>query len=100
MIYYKQDIYDEVAKRNDWTDADAERAVNATLDVIRDHIYDGDDVQITGFCSFKVKERKATKVNSIDGSGYVKVPKRNGVTITPGTILKLAAQHKKPKKRK
>lgn len=53
----KTALIEAVAAKADIKKVDAEKAVNAVIAAISDALVAGEDVQITGFGSFKVKDR-------------------------------------------
>ena len=55
----KSQLIDAVAAKCGCTKKEAEVASNAVIDVITEALVDGDKVQLVGFGSFEVKERKA-----------------------------------------
>lgn len=55
----KRELIAAVAERSGMAQADAARAVGATLGVIFDTLCAGERVQLTGFGTFAVRQRKA-----------------------------------------
>lgn len=55
----KTDLIAAVAEKSGIAKKDAERAVNATLDIITKQLREGGKVQLTGFGIFEVKDREA-----------------------------------------
>jgi len=55
----KSELIDAVAETANLPRATAERAVNAVFDSIRDALVKGEQVVLTGFGTFSVKERAA-----------------------------------------
>ena len=55
----KLQLTDAVAAKAEMTKKDAAAAVDAVLEVIAEALAQGEDVKITGFGSFEVKERAA-----------------------------------------
>lgn len=53
----KSELVDQVAERADIKRSEAERAVNAVTDVVKETLQRGGDVAITGFGKFSVAER-------------------------------------------
>ena len=76
----KSELIEQVAGRADIKRADAERALNALTDVVKETLQRGGDVAITGFGKFSVAERGA----------------RQGVNPQTGERIQIAAS-KAPK---
>ena len=55
----KAELINAVAEKTGFTKKDAETAVNATMGVIQDTLQGGDKVQLIGFGTFEVRQRKA-----------------------------------------
>ena len=76
----KSELIEQVADRADLKRAEAERALNALTDVVKEALQRGGDVSITGFGKFSVAERGA----------------RQGVNPQTGERIQIAAS-KAPK---
>jgi DNA-binding protein HU-beta len=57
MYVNKSELVDQIADRADIKRSEAERAVNAITDVVKETLQRGGDVAITGFGKFSVAER-------------------------------------------
>lgn len=55
----KAELIAAVAEKTGFTKKDAEGAVNATINVIEEALINGEKVQLIGFGTFEVRERKA-----------------------------------------
>ena len=55
----KTELIDAVAKKAELSKKDAEKAINAVMDAVKDALAEGDKVQLVGFGTFEVKERAA-----------------------------------------
>jgi len=55
----KSELVDAIADATDGSKADAQRHLDATLDVISGALKTGDSVQLTGFGTFEVRARSA-----------------------------------------
>ncbi|HAU50467.1 MAG: HU family DNA-binding protein [Firmicutes bacterium] len=55
----KAELIAAVAEKTGFTKKNAEDAVNATMDVIQDALVAGEKVQLIGFGTFEVRQRKA-----------------------------------------
>lgn len=57
----KGELISAVADKTDLTKKDAEKAVNALFETIQETLATGEKVQLIGFGTFEVRERKARK---------------------------------------
>lgn len=55
----KADFIGAVAEASGMTKADAQRAVDAVIDVVKDTLGKGESISLTGFGTFDVRERAA-----------------------------------------
>ena len=84
----KLQLTDAVAQKAGMTKKDAAEAVNAILDVIVEALAAGDDVQITGFGGFEVKERAARTGRNPKTGEAVEIPASKYVAFSAGSSLK------------
>lgn len=66
----------------------AGEAIDAVFDYIRDCLADGDRVQIPGFGTFQVSERKARQGLNPQTKKPITIPASNSVRFKPGKQLK------------
>ena len=59
----KTELIAAVAQKSDLTKKDAEKAVKAVFEAISDSLTQGDKVQIIGFGTFEVRQRKGRMKN-------------------------------------
>lgn len=86
----KSDIIAAVAKETEMTKVEAQGAVNALLDTIKEALKKGDKVSLVGFGSFEVSKRKArTGVNPQTGE-KIKIKATKVPKFRPGNNLKTA----------
>ena len=84
----KTELIEAVAAHTELTKADAGRAVNAIIDVITHAVAKKDDVQLIGFGTFKISNRKArTGVNPKTGA-KIKIKASKTVRFVPGKAFK------------
>ncbi|MEW6201895.1 MAG: HU family DNA-binding protein [bacterium] len=84
----KSDIVLAIAKRTGGTKADAERGLNAALEVITNALKKGDSVQLVGFGTFQVRKRAARNgVNPSTGE-KIKIKAKKAVIFKSGAGLK------------
>jgi DNA-binding protein HU-beta len=57
----KQELIAAVAEQADFTKKDADKAVNAIFDTIENSLIKGEKVQVIGFGTFEIRQRKARK---------------------------------------
>ena len=76
----KNELVKGIAEETAMSQKDAKSALEATLEIIKNHLADGDKVQLIGFGTFEVSER----------------PEREGRNPQTGETMKIAAS-KAPK---
>ena len=86
----KKELINAVASEADITKAQAERAVNAFVKVVTDELSDGGRVQLTGFGTFEVGERKSRNGINPKTKEKIVVPAKNMVRFKAGSVLKEA----------
>ena len=84
----KLQLIDAVAAKAQLTKKDAAAAVDAVLDVIADALASGDDVKVTGFGGFEVKERAAREGRNPKTGEKVAIPASKYVSFSAGSTLK------------
>ncbi|SEH13745.1 HU family DNA-binding protein [Thermoleophilum album] len=88
----KSEFIDRVAAKTNFTKADAERAVNAFLEVVTETLKRGGEVNFTGFGKFSVSKRAARQgVNPRTGE-RIKIAAAKVPRFTPGSQLKNAVK--------
>lgn len=68
----------------------AEKALNATVEALREALVAGESVTLTGFGTFKVVERAARKCRNPRTQTEMEVPACNVAKFTPGKQLREA----------
>ena len=86
----KADLVEAIAKQTGLTKADANRALEATFEVITKALKKGERVPVAGFGTFNVSKRKARERRNPQTGAAVKIPARKAVTFKAGTALKEA----------
>ncbi len=86
----KADLINAIAEKSELSKKDSEKALNATLEAITDALTGGDKVQLTGFGTFEVRDKKAKMaVNPQNPKGpKIKVPARKAPAFKAGKVLK------------
>lgn len=67
---------------------DAEKALNAFVDVVTESLTKGEKVQIVGFGSFEVKERPARTARNPRTGEEIKIEASKAPAFKPGKALK------------
>ena len=70
----KTELITAVAQKAEMTKKDAEKAVKAVIDVISDAMVKGEKVQLIGFGTFEVRERKAREGHNPSTQKPIKIP--------------------------
>ena len=84
----KAELVEAIAKKTGLTKADANRALEATFEVITAALKKGERVPVAGFGTFNVSKRKAREGRNPQTGATVKIPARKAVTFKAGTALK------------
>ena len=84
----KLQLIDAVAAKAQIPKKDAAAAVDAVLDVIAEALASGDDVKVTGFGGFEVKERAAREGRNPKTGEKVAIPACKYVSFSAGSTLK------------
>ncbi len=84
----KVELVDAVAEKAGLTKADATRALDATLEVIKDALVQGDKVPLVGFGTFSVSKRAAREGRNPRTGETVQIAARNSVSFKAGSALK------------
>ncbi len=86
----KGELIDEVQRNlgGEITRAFSERCVNTIIDAIINGLKNDGTVQIVGFGTFKVKERKARKGRNPQTGEEIEIKASKGVTFKAGQKLK------------
>lgn len=86
----KAELVEAIAEKTGLTKADANRALDATFEVITKALKKGERVPVAGFGTFNVSKRKAREGRNPQTGATVKIPARKAVTFKAGTALKEA----------
>jgi DNA-binding protein HU-beta len=84
----KAELVEAIAEKTGLTKADANRALEATFEVITKALKKGERVPVAGFGTFNVSKRKAREGRNPQTGETVKIPARKAVTFKAGTALK------------
>ncbi|MDR1451849.1 MAG: HU family DNA-binding protein [Helicobacteraceae bacterium] len=86
----KPEFVAKVAEASKLSKADAEKALNATLETILSTLSKGDSVQFVGFGSFEVRTRAARTGINPKTKQEIKIPSKKAVAFKVGKKLKEA----------
>lgn len=84
----KQQLVDMIAEKAGLTKADAARALDATMDSIKDALKNGEKVSLVGFGTFATSKREAREGRNPRTGETVKIAARTAVTFKAGSKLK------------
>lgn len=84
----KTNLVDIVAEKANLKKKEAEAAVNAVFEAIQKDLTEGGKVQITGFGSFKVKERNARVGRNPKNGKAIKIAASKAPVFVAGKGLK------------
>lgn len=84
----KQELIEKVAHRMGGTKKDAEAAINAFTEVVKDSLVEGRKVQLLGFGTFEVRNRAARKGRNPQTGEEIEIPASKTPAFKPGKALK------------
>ena len=84
----KTELIAEVAKKCGLSKKDAEKALNAFVDVVTETLSKGDKVQVVGFGSFEVKERPARTARNPRTGEEIEIGASKAPVFKAGKALK------------
>lgn len=91
----KSELVKSLAEKAEITQKDAAKVLDAVVDTIQQALANGEKVQIIGFGSFEVRDRKERKVKSPATGEDIVVPATRVPAFKPGKSLKEAVVAKK-----
>jgi DNA-binding protein HU-beta len=90
----KTDFVNAVAEKASMSKKDAEKALNAVIDVVKDALVAGEKVQLVGFGSFEVRERAARTGHNPRTKEVIQIPASRLPVFRPGKALRNAVDGK------
>ena len=84
----KTELVASVAEKSGLTKKDSEKAVNAVLSAITESMENGEKVQLVGFGTFEVRERKARKAQNPQTKEEITIPATKVPAFKAGKGLK------------
>ena len=91
----RQELSRRIAKDADLSQKQAQVALEATLEAIRESLEDGSEVRLVGFGSFKVRQSAARRGVNPRDQKPIEVPAKERVRFFPGKELADAVVKKK-----
>lgn len=88
MSVLKKDFVAEVAEKLSLTKKEATDRVEAVFGAVEEYLVDGENVQLTGFGSFKLMDRAARKGRNPQTGEEIDIPATRTVTFKAGKNLK------------
>ena len=90
----KADLITKIAEKSELSKKDSEKALNAVIAAITDALTEGDKVQLTGFGTFEVRDKKEKEAINPKTKEKIKVPARKSPAFKAGKALKDAVDVK------
>ncbi len=85
----KQELVASIAEKSNLTKKDAEMALNSFISSVEEALQAGDKVQLVGFGTFEVRERKAREGrNPRNPKEVIKIPASKAPVFRAGKALK------------
>jgi nucleoid DNA-binding protein len=84
----KAELVEEVSGKTGLTRTDVSVVVDAFLEAVKKSLEDGNNIEIRGFGTFKVKQRKARKARNPRTGEEVPVPDRKVPVFKPSNEFK------------
>ncbi|WP_353683398.1 HU family DNA-binding protein [Thermodesulfovibrio sp. 3907-1M] len=88
----KAELVSKIAGKAELTKAEAAKALDATIEAIKEALKKGDKVTLVGFGSFYVSKRKARKGRNPRTGQEIKIPATKVPKFTAGKALKEAVK--------
>lgn len=84
----RTELIDKIAEGSELSKAAAKKALDATLEAVKNALVEGDKIQLIGFGTFSVSERPAREnvKNSLTGK-ITNIPAKKVVKFKPGSEL-------------
>ncbi len=84
----KSEMIEAIAENAGVSKADTERVFNATFDLFKSELADGEKVSVAGFGVFKVSERAARTGRNPQTGETIQIAASKSVSFKAGTALK------------
>ena len=86
----KNELVKGIAEETAMSQKDAKSALEATLEIIKNHLANGDKVQLIGFGTFEVRDRAARKGRNPQTGAEITIPASKSPSFKPGKNFKEA----------
>lgn len=90
----KADLITKIAEKSELSKKDSEKALNAVISAVTDALVKGDKVQLTGFGTFEVRDKKEKEAINPRTKEKIIVPARKSPAFKAGKALKDAVDAK------
>lgn len=90
----KSDLINAISEKSELSKKDSEKALNAALTAITDALTQGDKVQLVGFGTFEVRDKKERTAINPRTKEKTTVPARKSPAFKAGKALKDAVDAK------
>ena len=84
----KTELVSAVAEKAELSKKDAEKALKAFVDVVSEELVKGEKVQVVGFGTFEVTERKEREGRNLQTQEPMIIPASKAPKFRPGKALK------------
>ncbi|MCI7804649.1 MAG: HU family DNA-binding protein [Oscillospiraceae bacterium] len=84
----KAELINQIAEKSELTKKDAEKAFSAVVSTITEALVNGDKVQIVGFGTFEVRDRKEKQSKNPQTGETITVPAKKAPAFKAGKALK------------
>ena len=84
----KSEMIEAIATATGLTKADSEKVFNATFDLFKKELADGNKVSVAGFGTFKISERAAREGRNPQTGETIKIAASKSVSFKAGSELK------------
>jgi DNA-binding protein HU-beta len=88
LLMSKAELVEQIASQTGMTKADAERAVNAFINVVTSALKEGDDVTLVGFGTFSTGDRAERQGRNPQTGESITISAKKVVKFKPGKALK------------
>ena len=92
MAVSKADIVNKIAEDSDLSKKDIKSVLDGILDLITNTLKEGDRVQLTGFGTFEVRQRKERMGVRPGTTERITIPASKYPAFKPGKVLKDSVQ--------
>lgn len=87
---YRNEVAAKIAEKTKLTPAQADKALVALIETVKDALAAGDRVQLVGFGTFEARNRAARIAHDPRTGEEIKIPARRVPAFKPGKALKEA----------